>query len=71
MKRLFSTALIAFAIIATFGTSKPAEAQVYCGHCCGTDYWGNLVIQCTLISPVPCANACWCTNSPGTGQACY
>jgi hypothetical protein len=71
MKKLFCVALVMSAIIATFGPSTPAQAQVYyCGRCCGTDYYGNLIPQCPLITAVPCGNACWCTNAPGTGQAC-
>ena len=74
MKKLILTALFALglgiAVIAP--TEKPADAQVtYCGHCCGTDPYGNAVIGCTLIAAAPCGNACTCSNVPGVGFCCY
>jgi len=74
MKKLITSLLFALGLgIAVIAPSeKPAEAQVpYCGHCCGHDAYGNLVIGCTLIGAIPCGAACGCTNVPGVGQACY
>ena len=70
MKSVITFILVAFGFIAVFGPETPAEAQYYCGRCCGTDVYGNLVPQCYIAQSVPCGNACWCPNVPGTGQAC-
>jgi len=73
MKKLILSVLFALglgiAVIAP--TEQPAQAQVYCGHCCGHDVYGNLVIGCTLVAAAPCGNACECSNVPGIGVCCY
>ena len=73
MKKLLALTFLTLGLLAVLGPKEPvAEAQVpYCGHCCGTDIYGNLVIQCTLVQYVPCGNPCWCQQVPGQGQACY
>jgi hypothetical protein len=71
MKKALSVILAVLAIVAVIAPEERANAQAYCGHCCGTDPWGNPVVGCTLVSVVPCGNNCWCNNVPGTGFACY
>ena len=69
-KNVFLSLLFAAGLaIATLGPSRPAQAQAYCGWCCGSSPYG-LVRVCPLVSAVPCGNDCWCSNAPGTGVAC-
>ena len=71
MKKIAAVVFAVLALVAVAGPEKPADAQSYCGHCCGTDPWGNPVVGCTLVTVVPCGNSCWCQFVPGAGFACY
>jgi len=72
MKRIITAILFVMGIGVLGATSAPAPAQAqvpYCGYCCGSSPYGAVRV-CTLVSAVPCGNACWCNNAPGTGFAC-
>jgi hypothetical protein len=74
LKRIFSVVFVALGLTVIGATSAPQQADaqvVYCGHCCGHDAWGNLVIGCTLVQAYPCGAACECSNVPGVGVTCY